>query len=77
MTGTKKDEILKHNKKIRTKANKVQTKIDALEQQLEEISAQCVPPCEYCPYDGVYRCETCRENGYDGFNVKDYMSNEY
>jgi len=38
--------------------------------QLVEVYLE--PPCESCDYDGQYRCETCKENDYEGFNIKNY-----
>ena len=57
--------ITEHNQKIRDQYNK-------LIEDANEIRNQVIAPCMECPYDGVFRCEACAENFYEGFNTKDY-----
>lgn len=59
------EEILKHNKESYEK------KI-SLVKEIEKLQKGLIPPCEYCPYDGIYRCESCQDNCYEGFNKKEY-----
>lgn len=55
------EKIIKHNQSIRAD-------VRALETQIERKRKEIIPPCEFCPYDGVYRCETCAEKDYAGYN---------
>jgi hypothetical protein len=59
------EKIVKHNQSIRAE-------IKALETQIEQKKKEIIPPCKFCRYDGVYRCETCAEENYAGYNIKDY-----
>lgn len=34
-------------------------------------------PCAKCPFDGVYRCSSCAENGFEGFNQRHYPENKF
>lgn len=61
----KAEEIINHNQKIRGE-------IESLRKLIDEKQKQIIPPCEFCPYDGVFRCEACAEENYIGYNVKDY-----
>lgn len=47
-------------------------KVEDLNSKTRELKMMLERPCQVCPYDGAYRCETCKENNYAGFNVKDY-----
>lgn len=59
------EQIVEHNKSIAEK-------IKSLRKEIKEIDRQVLVPCEYCSYDGVYRCEACAEDYYQGFNIKEY-----
>lgn len=58
-------EILKHNKDITRQIREKRAEIRILAGQIKA-------PCMSCRYDGVYRCEACSENYYEGYNIKDY-----
>lgn len=34
-------------------------------------------PCAKCPFDGVYRCSSCAENGFEGFNQRNYPESKF
>ena len=48
-----------------------------MKDKLAALKKQVQPPCEACLYDGVYRCEACAENFYEGFNIKEYPGPQY
>ena len=59
------EEVLAHNKTISAEIKKHKKLIVELRKMIK-------PPCEFCPYDGLFRCDACRNSEYEGFNVKDY-----
>jgi hypothetical protein len=42
------------------------------EKEMTRLIRRIVAPCQWCKYDGVFRCEACEEAHYEGFNIKDY-----
>lgn len=59
------EQILEHNKDISSEIRKRYSEIETLRKLI-------IAPCMRCPYDGVYRCEACSENNFEGFNIEDY-----
>ena len=53
----------------------VEGKIEKLQKEINTYRKYILAPCRYCPYDGVYRCEACEENDYEGFKKRDYPLN--
>jgi len=74
MSGEDSDLMLRDykNKIIREKIKEVEKKIKGFERKIKVLKDLIIPPCSECLYDGVYRCEACEENDYDGYNIKDY-----
>ncbi len=66
------EDILNHNKHIMSRIETHTRCINTEKQMIEFVKKEIVPPCKFCPYDGIFRCESCRENFYEGFNKKDY-----
>lgn len=58
-----------NNKELQLEAAQINRET---EQKLENIQMRIQPPCDECNYDGVYRCEACEENFFEGFNIRDY-----
>ena len=58
-------QITEHNNNIRSEYARALSNADLIIEQL-------IPPCKLCEYDGVFRCEECTENHFEGFNIKDY-----
>jgi uncharacterized membrane protein YukC len=68
-----KEQVLKHNEEKRKEIKTLNDKIDSLKKELKKLRKEIIAPCKWCPYDGVYRCESCQELNYINFNVKDWM----
>lgn len=66
------DEIINHNKVLAQEIREKEEKISELRAQINDIKFELVPPCRFCPYDGEWRCQTCQEECFGGFNVKEY-----
>lgn len=66
------EEILKHNEAINRKVATLQVQIHELTEDRDRLLKDIKPPCMFCRYDGVYRCEACQEMNYAGFNIKDF-----
>lgn len=66
------DEILKHNNKLIKKINERKEQISELRAQIDGMKSAMIVPCQFCPYDGEFRCEACRSDNFAGFNVKEY-----
>lgn len=65
MSNISKKEVLAHNEKIKHEHYRLQ--------ELMEINMQNVKaPCEWCKYDGEFRCNACSESFYEGFNIRNY-----
>ena len=58
-------EILNHNREILAEAE-----IHRL--AIERLMGKIKAPCEFCPYEGVYRCDACQGDNYAGFNRPGY-----
>lgn len=71
--NSKKEDILKYNKRIQDNISVLKKNAEDIERQINEHTEKLVPPCHYCPFEGVYRCENCIEYNYAGFNVKDFI----
>jgi len=59
--------ILAKNKEITKRQNE-------LIQEAHALTKAVKPPCEWCRFDGEFRCEACSSNNYEGFNIRDYPS---
>jgi len=64
--------LLKHNQQVQDEIKDLLSEVENFEMRIDYLKVQIEAPCEYCSYDGAYRCEACRENSYTGFNIKDY-----
>lgn len=64
--------ILLFNDLMLDKIKGLKEEISEIESEISVCKSSITAPCKFCPYDGEYRCETCAENCYAGFNVKDY-----
>lgn len=67
------EDILKHNQKVKEDFNRINEEYQVKFEALPETIA----PCATCKYDGVYRCETCEENFFEGYNRPDYPEDRY
>ena len=58
-------ELAEHNQSIRKELNEMRHR-----HYLEEceLKSKIINPCQHCPYDGVYRCSSCKEDNFIGFN---------
>lgn len=61
-------DILKHNQDI-AKRKEV---IDTYHTKAIDALPKPISPCDTCKFDGLYRCEACKENNYEGYNIKNY-----
>lgn len=61
-----------HNIKIREEISLKEKKLDIIHNEICSLRKELKPPCKECPYDGEFRCETCKDNDYEGFNIKNY-----
>lgn len=66
------EEIKAHNDKIKIIIQVKEEEVNILQTDIGKLRIQLKAPCKYCAFDGVYRCEVCMEDNYEGFNVKDY-----
>jgi len=64
--------MLHRNQNIRNEVGELLVQVGVMEARIRDLRKLLVPPCKECRYDGVYRCEACEENFYEGFNVADY-----
>jgi hypothetical protein len=71
------DSILAHNKNIMDQYHKIQELLEVLETSQEGLLNSIKAPCEFCPLDGLYRCEACKEHDYEGFNDKEWYGRFY
>ena len=69
---TREDKILAHNKKIGETISQIEKNIEDFHKMLERAKKLLIPPCPYCKYEGLYRCEICSDNYFEGFDVKNY-----
>ncbi|MCP4989065.1 MAG: hypothetical protein GY928_24305 [Colwellia sp.] len=60
--------IIGHNKVCHDKIEVLNKKISKLEEEVFGFEKEIIPPCDYCNYDGVFRCESCKESSFKGFN---------
>ena len=58
-------EIVKYNIYIRERHDAIDKEIQALKDMKEYINP--VSPCHFCRYEGVYKCEQCKEEFFAGF----------
>lgn len=58
-------EILKENKRL-------QKVYYATLEEAEQIKKDIIAPCQWCKYDGDFRCDACSSNFFEGYNVKNY-----
>lgn len=49
------NDILKHNITI-------QALIGNLHSAIKQAELSLIPPCEFCKFDGGFRCEDCKNN---------------
>jgi hypothetical protein len=66
------ESILKTNSGISKDIEHLERKKEVLSKQINHLMYTLIPPCEYCKYDGEFRCMVCRENCFDGYNIKEY-----
>ena len=71
--SSKKDLLLERNKKILVVIKLKEEELRKTENSLRALKKAITPPCEFCPYNGVFRCEACAENNYEGFNKRNYL----
>jgi len=50
----------------------IRKEIIELKNEISENEHSMEAPCLECNYDGQFRCETCKHNYYEGFNIRDY-----
>jgi len=62
------EEIIAHNRLVRAHKNLLHEEYTKKLNELPEVIA----PCKTCNYDGLYRCEACENNDYEGYNIRDY-----
>lgn len=46
--------------------------VEKYHKELKIIEDQIEAPCKECKQEGMWRCETCSENFYEGYNIEDY-----
>lgn len=66
--------ILENNKRIKAEIKAVNKEAH---DKIVKLEHEIIPPCMECSYDGVYRCETCAENYYEGYNIKEYPNETF
>lgn len=66
-------ELLEHNKKINKEIEILLKAKDKIKKQIFELENKIKAPCEFCPLDGVYRCEACSSERYAGFKDRDWF----
>ena len=58
-------EIKDHNGPILYEIKATERAIENQEGKLVLLKQMLKAPCEFCPYDGEYRCEACVEANYE------------
>lgn len=66
-------QIMEHNEKVLIKRAHL---IEEVRQRLEQDEEQIIPPCDFCRFDGEYRCAACMENAFEGCNIREYPLTE-
>ena len=66
------NDVLENNKKVSEKISLIKKEIADKYNEVSKLRKDIIAPCTFCKYDGVYRCEACSENYYEGYNVSDY-----
>lgn len=61
--------IIKNNKTIKKKIEKLSK---VYFEKIKSLEDKIIAPCGNCKYDGMYRCEACRDNYYSGYNIENY-----
>lgn len=68
-------EILNNNKFINIEIESYEKIIKMIEDNINKLKKELVPPCKFCHFDGQFRCQACSETNYYGFNIKDFPNN--
>jgi hypothetical protein len=71
------NDVLKHNSQIINRIEEINKEISEKKLEVNKLEKEIIAPCSFCPYDGVYRCESCKEMYYEGFNDKDFGHCDY
>ena len=66
------ESILETNSVICKDIEHLEKKRDVLDKQINCLTDTLLPPCKFCNYDGEFRCMVCKENYYEGYNIKEY-----
>lgn len=69
-----KEEILENNQMYTEAIAEINKVIEENEKRRDGFTAKLIAPCNYCKFDGVYRCEACEEANYAGFNVEKFLT---
>lgn len=68
-------QIIEHNAKVNKEITRHVLQFTPLKEEIKRLEKTLKSPCEFCPFDGEYRCESCIESNYEGFNIPDYPNN--
>ena len=64
------------NELVRISILNLRKEIEDIEKLITDAKNDLIPPCKFCRYDGVCRCEACEEMGFIGFNIADFPQND-
>ena len=66
-------DVMKHNNDIFAEVEFKRTVVSEMHADIDKSLKKIIVPCELCGQDGEYRCLSCEENNYKGFDDPDYM----
>lgn len=66
-------QIMEHNENVLIKRALL---IEKIKRELEQDEYTIISPCEFCKFDGEYRCAACMENAFEGCNIREYPLTE-
>lgn len=55
----------------------IKKEYEKLNKILFDLKKSVIAPCQACKYDGVFRCEACEDNFYEGYNEEHYPDINY
>lgn len=64
--------MLNTSKECVANNKQIKEKYKELLAQAKELLEKITPPCEWCRYDGEFRCQACADSFYEGFNIRNY-----
>lgn len=64
-------QILEHNENVLIKRALL---IKKVQKELEQDEYTIIAPCDFCKFEGDFRCSACMENAFEGCDIQDYPS---